>query len=288
MNGFGYHLLVIACMVCSFSVRAEQAWFPKTPMQETYQALLAERPKVAWQELIFALSQQQIPTERWAKIKYAIINQTDCGQQLTEPNGKGIPQGLTISFVRRAGASSLGYEIKLSAEHVERDTLLTLADPTGQTVLNEILRAQSGYQEVESGQLFTQIIPGIYELKMGGQHYSLVVYGLPRRPWIKLIGHPDQKLAVDLPETPLSCSPATARWLWLDEAYRWIEQTPIYLSSRSDKSHDPTMIKLPVAPPANAEHLSATVSHFEYQGAIKVNYVERLALPLTRSVVPSK
>lgn len=285
MNWFGYHLLVIVCMVCSFSVRAEQVWFPKTPMQETYQALLADRPKVAWQELIFALSQQQIPTEHWAKIKYAIINQTDCGQQLTEPNGKGIPQGLTIAFVRRAGASSLGYEIKLSAEQVERDTLLTLTDPTGQTVLNEILNAKSGYQEIESGQLFTQIIPGIYELKMGGQHYSLVVYGLPRRPWVKLIGHPDQQLAIDLPDTPLSCSPAAAHWLWLDDAYRWVEQTPIYLSGRADNSHAPTKIKLPSSSLVNAEHLSVTVSHFEYQGAIKVNYVERLALPLPNAAI---
>ncbi|OOE90854.1 DUF2861 family protein [Salinivibrio sharmensis] len=284
MNGFGYHLLLIGCMVCSFSVRAEQAWFPKTPMQETYQALLADRPKVAWQELIFALSQQQIPTERWAKIKYAIINQSDCGQQLTEPNGKGVPQGLTIDFVRWVGGSSLGYEIRLSAEEVERDTLLTLTDPTGQTVVNGILNEKRGYQEVESGTLFTQIIPGIYELKMGGQHYSLVVYGLPRRPWVKLSGHPDQQLAIDLPETPLSCLPAVAHWLWLDDAYRWIEQTPIYLSGRSDNSHAPSMIKLPTSSLVNAEHLSVTVSHFEYQGAIKVNYVEWLALPLPQTV----
>ncbi|WP_025739321.1 DUF2861 family protein [Salinivibrio socompensis] len=127
----GYRLLVIVCMLLSVNVRAEQAWIPKTPMQETYQALLADRPTVAWQELIFALSQQPIPTEHWAKIKHAIINQTDCGQQLTEPNGKDIPRGLTVSFVRRASASSLGYEIKLSAEHVSRSTLVTLTDPNG-------------------------------------------------------------------------------------------------------------------------------------------------------------
>ncbi|SIN95626.1 DUF2861 family protein [Salinivibrio sp. ES.052] len=279
-----YRLLVIVCMVLSVNVRAEQAWLPKTPMQETYQALLADRPKVAWQELMFALSQQTIPTERWSKIKHAIINQTDCGQQLTEPNGKGVPQGLTIAFMRWAGASSIGYEIKLSAEEVERNTLLTLTDPTGETVLNEILNAKSGYQEIESDRLLTPIIPGVYELTMGGQHYSLVVYGLPRRPWVKLIGHPEKQLSFDLPDTPSSCSPAAAHWLWLDDAYRWVEQTPIYVSGRSETSHAPTMIKLPSTSPDNAEHFSATVSHFEYQGAIKVKYVEWLALPLTRSV----
>lgn len=273
-------LLVLGFAMLSVKVNAEQAWFGDTPMQQTYQALAADRPTVAWQELIFALSQEQIATQHWAGLKHAIINQTDCGQRLTEPNGKDIPQGLTISFVRRAGASSLGYEIKLSAEHVSRATLVTLTDPNGQTVISEILGAQTGFQELESGQLFTQVDPGVYELRLGGQHYSLVVYGLPRRPWVKLIGHPDQQLTVDLPNTPTSCAPAAAYWLWLDDAYRWIEQTPIYVTSSAENTPNPVKVSLPVKRPAKSEHLSAIVTHFEYQGAIKVNYVERLALPL--------
>ncbi|WP_025744528.1 DUF2861 family protein [Salinivibrio costicola] len=94
-------LLVLGFAMLSVKVNAEQAWFGDTPMQQTYQALAADRPTVAWQELIFALSQEQIATQHWAALKHAIINQTDCGQRLTEPNGKDIPQGLPFFCATR-------------------------------------------------------------------------------------------------------------------------------------------------------------------------------------------
>ncbi|PCE69268.1 MULTISPECIES: DUF2861 family protein [unclassified Salinivibrio] len=281
-----WHRLGIVALwgLTSISAQAEQSWFTDTPMREAYQALLVEQPTLAWQELMFALTQAPVDESHWATLKHAIINQTDCGQRLTEPNGKGIPHGLTISFVRRAGASSLGYEIKLSAEQVANTTRVTLMDPSGQMVLSATLTAQASYQEIESGQLFTQVDPGVYELKLGNQHYSLVIYGLPRRPWVQLTGHPDMQLAIDLPTTPQNCAPATAYWLWLDDAYRWVDQAPIYASGRTAEGALPVKVDLPTSPPATASHLSATVSHFEYQGAIKVSYVERLALPLPNAV----
>ncbi|OOF32398.1 DUF2861 family protein [Salinivibrio proteolyticus] len=276
-----WHRIGIAALwgLTSISAQAEQSWFMDTPMREAYQALLVEQPTLAWQELMFALTQAPVDESHWAALKHAIINQTDCGQRLTEPNGKGIPHGLTISFVRWSGTSSIGYEIKISAQQIEHDTLLTVTNPAGEVVLSENLDPKKGYQEIESGQLFTPITPGIYELRMGGHRYSLVIYGMPRRPWIQLTDYPDQKLIVDLPQTPSNCLAAAANWLWLDNEYRWIEQTPINLSEGTKSSTSSAVVKLPLTLPSDTAHLSATVSHFEYQGAIKVRYIEWIALP---------
>lgn len=76
------NLWLFALFVVSPSHAVSDDWFMATPLQSTYHALANHQPQLAWQELVLALNNQTIATPHWASVKHAIIEQTQCGQQL--------------------------------------------------------------------------------------------------------------------------------------------------------------------------------------------------------------
>ncbi|MFA0231208.1 DUF2861 family protein, partial [Vibrio sp. 10N.261.45.A7] len=166
----------LTALLCTLPFVSHAAWFTDTPLQHTYQSLLDDQPQVAWQELQIALNQQTLDSELWLPVKQEILNQTQCGtslKQSAEPK-----HHIQVSFIRRYGLSSHGYQIKVSAEQLSKaseNQAISLVSPKGKVLLEGQLASNNEYQEIETNEMFVKPESGVYQLKIGSNHYPIVV-----------------------------------------------------------------------------------------------------------------
>lgn len=124
----------LIALFCAAPFACHAAWFADTPLQHTYQSLLDDQPQVAWQELQIALNQETLDSQLWLPVKQEILTRTQCGttlEQSSAPNNH-----IQVSFIKRHGLSSQGYQIKVSTEQLNEATedqtqRISLVSPQG-------------------------------------------------------------------------------------------------------------------------------------------------------------
>ena len=271
-------LILMGCMLTPMTGLA--SWFPYSPLQTTLDALLSAQPQRAWQELLLAVSQSDIDSQHWLPIKNEIMAQTNCGQQLmTDLNN--LPAALTLTVISRSGLSSLGYQIKLSAEQASQMQNFTLYNPQGKQLLEGELLPKSVYQEWETDDLLANPQAGLYQLEIGANRYPLLIADNDTENWLARKGTRNPQLITHLPETVTHCSPPALSWQWFDQGYNQIGlKRPIDLNKVAQNKTDAETNTLIPSPPSNkASYLSASVSIFEYQSGVKIEYIHRVAIP---------
>ncbi|MEZ8693719.1 DUF2861 family protein [Vibrio splendidus] len=264
----------LTALLCTWSFASHAAWFTDTPLQHTYQSLLDDQPQVAWQELQIALDQQTLDSELWLPAKQEILSQTQCGtslKQSAEPK-----HHIQVSFIRRYGLSSHGYQIKVSAEQLNKGLetqTLSLVSPKGKVLLDGQLTSNNEYQEIETSEMLIKPESGVYQLTIGSNNYPIIVALDDNKRWLTLESKlNDPHIVVTPPEIIDSCPDANVSWQWFDENYDMLGfKVPIKTTQASLPTESPTG--------SEAKHLSASVEMFEYQGAIEIQYVQRVAMP---------
>ncbi|MEZ8491120.1 DUF2861 family protein [Vibrio splendidus] len=264
----------LTALLCTLPLASHAAWFTDTPLQHTYQSLLDDQPQVAWQELQIALDQQTLDSELWLPVKQEILSQTQCGtslKQSAEPK-----HHIQVSFIRRYGLSSHGYQIKVSAEQLNKGLetqTLSLVSPKGKVLFDGQLTSNNEYQEIETNEMFIKPESGVYQLKIGSNHYPIVVALDNSKRWLTLESKlSEPHIVITPPKVIDNCPNANVSWQWFDENYNLLGyKVPI----KTAQAPVPTESRLGT----NAKHLSASVEMFEYQGAIEVQYVQRVAVP---------
>ncbi|KLV00556.1 hypothetical protein ABT58_11975 [Photobacterium aphoticum] len=254
-------------------------WFVPTPLQSTYQALLANHPEQAWQELHLALSQAPLSCKHWVPVKNAILTQTECGQTLPEQHTSPSMHtpSITLHMIRRFGITSQGYQIKISAVQsplTDKDNHMlpvTLLSPTNHTLLSGEFSTQSPYQEIEMADLMIKPMPGRYLLTVGEHTYPLLIAMESRSQWLTLTHTPQgSQVALSLPETIEGCPAVNARWQWFDDEYNTLGKPQLML--RKTES-------VPRSYPLGAKHLAASVERVEFQQGVTVHYIQRINVP---------
>lgn len=278
--------------VASGAVASDTAWFTDSPLQATYTALARHQPLLAWQELQLALSQPQLsqpslsqkaaalqpvsqkpPAPRhWLPVKAAILNQTDCGRQLTQ--APALPGRLRVDFISKSGSADLGYQIKLAAESVSRTMTIRLLGPDRETLLSARFAPPAKYMEAESEEFLTPPTPGLYQLVINDHLYPLIIARHSHTPWLQLENTASPHLKLDLPPSQHGCAPAFAHWQWFDDQYNLVGPRQPVITTRPGQ-----FAELPATVPPTAVRLSATVSQYEYQSGVKVAYIQRIAMP---------
>lgn len=264
----------LTTLLCSLPFASHAAWFTDTPLQHTYQSLLDGQPQVAWQELQIALDHQTLDSDLWLPVKQEILSQTQCGtslKQSAEPK-----HHIQVSFIRRYGLSSHGYQIKVSAEQLNKDLetqTLSLVSPKGKVLLDGQLASNDEYQEIETNEMFIKPESGVYQLKIGSNHYPIVVALDNSKRWLTLESKlSEPHIVITPPKVIDNCPNANVSWQWFDDNYNLLGyKVPIKTAQA------PVPTESPLG--TNAKHLSASVEMFEYQGAIEVQYVQRVAVP---------
>lgn len=232
---------------------------------------LEHQPNLAWQELQIALGEQQLDPRYWYAAKQAILTQTHCGKALrAEP--VHVASGVSVSFIRRSGVASQGYQIKLTADSVPFSLPVELVAPSGESLLVGQLAPSAEYQEIETSEMLTPPPFGLYQLKLGTNSYPLVVSVDDSQPWLS-VNVQTHTLSLSLPETVAGCADPVANWLWLDEQYDMVKLSNVITSTQ-------TSLPGTGQTPFTARHLSAVATQFEYQHSVKVEYVQRIAIPL--------
>ncbi|MEZ9566098.1 DUF2861 family protein [Vibrio artabrorum] len=264
----------LAALLCTLPLVSHAAWFTDTPLQHTYQSLLDGQPQVAWQELQIALDQQTLDSELWLPVKQEILSQTQCGtslKQSAEPK-----HHIQVSFIRRYGLSSHGYQIKVSAEQLNKGLetqTLSLVSPKGKVLLDGQLASNNEYQEIETNEMFIKPESGVYQLKIDSNHYPIVVALNDSNRWLTLESKlSEPHIVITPPKVIDNCPNANVSWQWFDDNYNLLGyKVPIKTAQAPVPTESPLGTK--------ATHLSASVEMFEYQGAIEVQYVQRVAVP---------
>ncbi|MEZ9621852.1 DUF2861 family protein [Vibrio sp. 10N.222.55.A3] len=266
----------LIALICALPFACHAAWFTNTPLQHTYQSLLDEQPQVAWQELQIALDQQTLDSELWLPVKQEILSQTQCGTSLRQDTET--KHHIQVSFIRRYGLSSQGYQIKVAAEQLSEDMKIqtqpiSLVSPRGKILLDGQLASNNEYQEIETSEMFIKPEPGVYQLKIGSNHYPIVVALDNSKRWLTLESKlSEPHIVITPPKVIDNCPNANVSWQWFDENYNLLGyKVPIKTAQA------PVPTESPLG--TNAKHLSASVEMFEYQGAIEVQYVQRVAVP---------
>ncbi|CAM3760195.1 DUF2861 family protein [Vibrio aquimaris] len=264
--------LLIALSTFSQIHSVQASWFADTPLQPVYQALVNHQPQLAWQELILAMSNNNIDSQYWLPAKQEILKQTSCGQELFD-HDESLPADISVTFIRRSGLSSQGFQIKLSAESVSAPSNVKLISPSKSVLLEGLLARQKSYQEIESKEILVEPRSGIYQLKTGESTYRLVISQPSNQNWLKL-DNTIQQLTVNLPLETAGCTNPIAAWQWFDSQYN-------LLGRRIPITQSTTPIPTSKHKPQGAKNLSATASIFEYQQNVKIEYIQRIAIPLT-------
>ena len=266
--------LIVLIFTLPFTCHA--AWFTNTPLKHTYQSLLSDQPRLAWQELQIALNQQTLDSDLWLPVKQEILSQTQCGTSLKQHTET--KHHIQVSFIRRYGLSSQGYQIKVSAEQLseglESQTQpITLISPKGKILLDGQLASNNGYQEVETSEMFIKPESGVYQLTIGSNHYPIVAALDDSKRWLSLENKlNDPHIVITPPKVIDNCPDANVSWQWFDENYNLLGyKVPIKTAQAPVPTESPLGTQ--------AKHLSASVEMFEYQGAIEVQYVQRVAVP---------
>lgn len=257
-------------------------WFPDTPLQASYSALVEGNAMLAWQELQLSLSQNMIHEHYWRPVKQTVLAETQCGRQLT--NSASIAAEISLSIIRKGNATNQGYQVKLSVENVSQPIELQLFDADNRLAITATISTPAKkYHEFESNELLIEPKAGLYQLSINGAHYPLVISSFESKAWLQpSTDRAFESLTISPPEQTVSCSPATASWQWLDNQYNLLERPSLMtLNPVTIANNKQYHAQLPEGLPAKAEWLSAVVSQYEYQGRIKVEYVQRLSLPVS-------
>ena len=269
-------LRTLTALICTLPFACHAAWFTNTPLQHTYQSLLNDQPQVAWQELQIALNQEKLDSQRWLTVKQEILSRTQCGSTLEQsaaPNSH-----VQVSFIWRHGLSSQGYQIKFSVEQlngaIEAQTQrISLVSPDGKTIIDGQLNSDAAYQEIETSEMFLKPESGVYQLTIGSNNYPIIVALDDSKRWLTLeskLNNPH--IWVTPPKVIDNCPDTHVSWQWFDENYNMLGfKVPIKTTQAPVPTESPSGSK--------AKHLSASVEMFEYQGAIEIQYVQRVAVP---------
>lgn len=266
----------LTVLICALPFACHAAWFTDTPLQHAYQSLLEDQPQVAWQELQIALNQEKLDSQLWLPVKQEILSRTHCGAALTQrPEPKNHIQ---VSFIRRQGLSSQGYQIKVSAEQLNQDSenqaqRIALVSPDGKIMIDGQLSSEIEYQEIETNELFIKPVSGVYQLTIGSNLYPIVVALDDSKRWLSLENKlNDPHIVITPPKVIDNCPDTNVSWQWFDENYDMLGfKVPIKATQEVVPKQSPS--------DSDAKHLSASVEMFEYQGAIEVQYVQRVAVP---------
>ena len=121
--------------------------------------------------------------------------------------------------------------------------------------------------------MFIKPESGVYQLKIGSNHYPIVVALDNSKRWLTLESKlSEPHIVITPPKVIGNCPNANVSWQWFDENYNLLGyKVPIKTAQA------PVPTESPLG--TNAKHLSASVEMFEYQGAIEVQYVQRVAVP---------
>lgn len=266
----------LTALFCTLPFACNAAWFTDTPLQHTYQSLLDNQPQVAWQELQIALNQAELNSQLWLPVKQEILSRTQCGSTLEQ---SATPHNhIQVSFIKRHGLSSQGYQIKVSAEQLnevleDQTQRISLVSPDGKVVIDGQLNSDVEYQEIETSEMFIKPESGVYQLTIGSNNYPIIVALDDNKRWLTLESKlNDPYIVVTPPEIIDSCPGANVSWQWFDENYDMLGfKVPIKTTQASLPTESPIG--------SEAKHLSASVEMFEYQGAIEIQYVQRVAMP---------
>lgn len=283
--------LLLSCLFSPITHAKADNWFADTPLQSSYSALSADQTLLAWQELQLSLSQNQISEHYWQPIKDAVLSKTQCGKQLI--SSVSLPANIDVSFINKNSVNNQGYQIKISTEQVTQPLTLDLFDENNTLLVSaDIPQPTEEYSEFESNDLLSAPKAGIYQLSINGVSYPLVISSFTDTAWVhSSTRRASKSLVITPPANKISCAPVVMNWQWFDEQYNQIgKHIPMQLTPRA-----PVMpitsaaternlrytAKRPATTPSNATWLSAVVSQFEYQGEVKVEYVQRFSLPIS-------
>ncbi|MCG9542421.1 DUF2861 family protein [Vibrio sp. Isolate33] len=266
----------LTALFCTLPFACHAAWFADTPLQHTYQSLLDNQPQVAWQELQIALNQETLDSQLWLPVKQEILSRTQCGttlEQSSAPNNH-----IQVSFIKRHGLSSQGYQIKVSAEQLneaveDQTQRISLVSPEGKVVIDGQLNSDVEYQEIETSEMFIKPESGVYQLTIGSNNYPIIVALDDSKRWLTLENKlNDPHIVVTPPNVIDNCPNTNVSWQWFDENYDMLGfKVPIKSLEATVPTESPSG--------AQAKHLSASVEMFEYQGSIEVQYVQRVSVP---------
>lgn len=284
--------LLLSCLFISPITHAKaDNWFADTPLQSSYSALSADQTLLAWQELQLSLSQNQISEHYWQPIKDAVLSKTQCGKQLI--SSVSLPANIDISFINKNSVNNQGYQIKISTEQVTQPLILKLFDENNTLLVTaNIPQPTEEYIEFESNDLLSTPKAGIYQLSINNVRYPLVISSFTNTTWVQQSTDKTSKsFIVTPPANKIACAPVVMNWQWFDEQYNQLgkhipmQLTPVApaipVTSAATDSNLQYAAKRPATTPSNATWLSAVVSQFEYQGEVKVEYVQRFSLPIS-------
>lgn len=281
--------LLLSCLFISPITHAKaDNWFADTPLQSSYSALSADQTLLAWQELQLSLSQNQINEHYWQPIKDAVLSKTQCGKQLI--SSVSLPASIDVSFINKNSVNNQGYQIKISTEQVTQPLILKLFDENNTLLVTaNIPQPTEEYIEFESNDLLSTPKAGIYQLSINNVRYPLVISSFTNTTWVQQSTDQTSKsFIVTPPANKIACAPVVMNWQWFDEQYNQIgkhismQLAPVMpITSAATDSNLQYAAKRPATTPSNATWLSAVVSQFEYQGEVKVEYVQRFSLPIS-------
>jgi hypothetical protein len=288
LNALLLNSLFLSCLFSPITHAKADNWFADTPLQSSYSALSANQTLLAWQELQLSLSQNQISEHYWQPIKDAVLSKTQCGKQLI--SSVSLPASIDVSFIKKNSVNNQGYQIKISTEQVTQPLILKLFDENNTLLVTaDIPQPTEEYIEFESNDLLSTPKAGIYQLSINDVRYPLIISSFTDTAWINSSTHRASKsLVTTPPANKISCAPVVMNWQWFDEQYNQLgkhipmQLTPAMpITSVTTDSNLQYTAKRPATTPSNAAWLSAVVSQFEYQGEVKVEYVQRFSLPIS-------
>lgn len=252
-------------------ISGHAALFTNSPLQHAYQATLSNQPQLAWQELTLALNQHRIDSRYWLPIKNELLAQTDCGSKLTST--RIMDTQFHLSLIKRSGLASQGYQFRLATENNNQPQRVVLMSPEGNVLLLDDFIAHNGYQEIESAELLQKPAQGLFTLVVGENKTSLLLAFPNNASWLSLLNQSNQTLVqVTLPKHVSSCPQAVASWQWFDKNYNLIDGK-IPFNRSLESLPDDGKVK------TEAKFLSASVELVEYQQGIRIEYIQRLAIP---------
>nr|WP_237583323.1 DUF2861 family protein [Photobacterium halotolerans] len=290
--------LFLAVSVCRPALASDQVqtgstaaggWFMPTSLQRVYQALADHNMLLAWQELRIVLQQSKAPVapDLWRPVFQQLINQSDCGRRLTEYPGAmsdWVHQPrISLSIQDKVNLSQRVYQLKLSIDGASKPVAVSLTDSRGNQWLSGATSApEEGYSELESREWFQSVPEGYYQLNIGEKHYPLILASLQetaRAPAIELQQTEKNTAGVfvfspDLSADRNACQRQRLQWQWFDSDYQLA--TPAETIALDAKGHGVP----PRDRPDNVNWLSAVVADSYFQGAIKIENVHRLTVPV--------
>lgn len=265
------------------------SWFMPTPLQRVYQALADHNLVLAWQELEIVLQQNKatVAPDLWRPVFQQLIYQSDCGRRLTEypglmPDWVDQPR-ISLSIQDKVNLNQRVYQLKLSIDGVSQSMKVSLTDSRGNQWLSGATSVpEEGYSELESREWFQSVPYGYYQLNIGEKHYPLILSSLQETenaPVIKLQQTEKNSAGVfvfspDLSADQNACQRQRLQWQWFDSDYQLA--APAETIVLDAQGHG----ELPLGRPDNANWLSAVVADSYFQGAIRIENVHRLTVPV--------